>query len=476
MYIVYKPYPAQKLLHECPYVEVLLEGNRGGGKSDGAIMDYLSEVGNGWKEAWQGIIFRRQIKDLNDLIKKSKKYIVALCPNAIFNISTRTWKFPDGETLTFQQADRDDDYWNFHGHEYPWQFFDELTSWASPDFYLSMASCCRSGVKGIPKRRLSATNPWGAGHSWVKKRFIDPAPRMKPITDIVINPVTDEEIEMTRVAINCQLKDNKHLIENDPVYIAQLNSITNEAKRKAWIDGDWSIQVGAFFGDVWSDKNIIKPFTPPKHWLKFCGFDWGYAKPFAMGWFCISDGTELPDGRIYPVGSVIKYREYYGCEDNEEDVGVRLTVEEIADGIHNREDEDISYRVADPALFKEDGGESQAERFHKKGITFERADNQRVAGWELMRERMKGTEVAKDKWVSLYYVFDTCLHTIRTIPILLHDEKKLEDIDTTMEDHIADADRYALNSRPWIKKNNSNRKSDTTFTDALDTIQTKEFF
>ena len=163
--IIYKPYPSQHLLHSCPFTEVLLEGNRGGGKSDAMVMDFLSGVGKGYKEAWQGIIFRREIKELKDLIKKSRKYINALFPEAIYNKSDRLWTFPEGETLTFQIAVNDEDYWSYHGHEYPWQGFDELTSWADDGFYLSMASCCRSSVKDIPKRRVSATNPWGAGHS-----------------------------------------------------------------------------------------------------------------------------------------------------------------------------------------------------------------------------------------------------------------------------------------------------------------------
>jgi len=444
MEIIYKPYPQQELLHTCPYEEILLEGNRGGGKSDCFIMEYLKYVGVGYKENWAGIVFRKEIKELKELIKKSRKYIQNLCPEAIFNKTERTWTFPDGETLTFQIAVNEEDYWSYHGQEYPFQAFDELTSWANAEFYLSMASCCRSTVAGIPKKRISTTNPWGAGHSWVKQRFIDPAPRLTPITEIIENPFTDDKIEMTRVAIHFDLKENIHLLENDPKYIAQLNQITNEAKRKAWIEGSWDIQVGAFFGDVFGKDNIIEPFKIPDDWVRCMSMDWGYSKPFSIGWHTISDGT-IPK---YPRGAVIRYREWYGCTD-EPDTGLKLTIDEICAGIVEREHEPIEYRVCDPSMWDASRGVSMAERMQEYNLHCSKGDNKRQAGWELMRQYMKGKEVEPDVFVPDFYVFSNCVNFIRTIPDLLHDEKKLEDLDTTQEDHIADEERYLIMSRPF---------------------------
>ena len=42
--------------------------------------------------------------------------------------------------------------------------------------------------------------------------------------------------------------------------------------------------------------------------------------------------------------------------------------------------------------------------------------------------------------------FNTCHNAIRTIPSLIHDEIKPEDLDTASEDHAADAIRYLLMS------------------------------
>jgi nitrate reductase beta subunit len=47
--------------------------------------------------------------------------------------------------------------------------------------------------------------------------------------------------------------------------------------------------------------------------------------------------------------------------------------------------------------------------------------------------------------------FDTCVDSIRTIPVLQHDADRPEDVNTESEDHAPDEWRYACMSRPYIK-------------------------
>jgi hypothetical protein len=108
--------------------------------------------------------------------------------------------------------------------------------------------------------------------------------------------------------------------------------------------------------------------------------------------------------------------------------------------------EEITYSVADPSMWRSDGGPSQAERAHNGGILFRKADNQRELGWQEMYRRIKD---------GMLYVFDTCPDFIRTIPAIQSDEKRPEDITQTNrggEDHIADETRYACMSRPRMQK------------------------
>lgn len=46
------------------------------------------------------------------------------------------------------------------------------------------------------------------------------------------------------------------------------------------------------------------------------------------------------------------------------------------------------------------------------------------------------------------YVFNTCKDFIRTIPTLMYDDHKPEDLDSSGEDHAADEWRYFCMSRP----------------------------
>jgi hypothetical protein len=230
---------------------------------------------------------------------------------------------------------------------------------------------------------------------------------------------------------------------------------------RAWLEGDWSVIEGAFF-DGWSGKNIVTPFAVPPEWLRFRSMDWGAARPFSIGWWAVvSDDHSLEDGRTLPRGALVRYREWYGA--SSANVGLKMTVEEVAQGILARSaDEDFAYTVCDPSMFAQSGGPSLAERMMRAGIQgLKRGDNRRVAqagalgGWDQMRARIRG-----DGEVPTLYVFSTCRDFIRTLPALQHDPDRPEDLDTAGEDHVADECRYACMSRPYIAQKIVKPRSD----------------
>ena len=97
-----------------------------------------------------------------------------------------------------------------------------------------------------------------------------------------------------------------------------------------------------------------------------------------------------------------------------------------------------------------------------------RADNDRIAGWDQCRQRLKGEDGE-----PMLVFFNTCIDSIRTIPALQHDERRPEDVDTDGDDHLADALRYALQSRPYIrpkpdKKTQIKGLNELTFNDLLE--------
>ena len=123
-----------------------------------------------------------------------------------------------------------------------------------------------------------------------------------------------------------------------------------------------------FFGEWSYERHVVRPFTIPETWLRFRSMDWGSAAPFSVGWWAVPSDDFRIDGKVLPRGSLVRYREWYGS--SSPGVGVKLTAEEVAEGIKRREkgDKRIAYGVLDPAAFAQDGGPSIAERMIRKGI------------------------------------------------------------------------------------------------------------
>lgn len=310
------------------------------------------------------------------------------------------------------------------------------------------AACLQ--YRSLFPRVICGSNPGGVGHLWVKRTFVDSAPAMQ------IRKVSDDEGGLMRQFIPAAIRDNPSLMKDEPDYNLRLRGLGNKALVKAMEEGDWNVVTGAYFENWDSQRLVIKPFAVPRHWTKLRSFDWGSRRPFCVLWWAISDGQPLPDKRWYPAGSMICYREWYGCKTDSagnfiDNIGLQLENTRIAHGIKLREgaDERIADSVADPSCWNYQGGPTIAEQLATaKGaeIMFRKADNNRIAGWEQMRNRMSGGD-----WPMIYW-FNTCLHCIRTIPVLVSDEHRPEDLDTDGEDHAADAVRYACMARPIITR------------------------
>lgn len=441
---VWSPSPGpQTALITCPYDEVFYGGARGGGKTDGALGEFISHADQAGKNAI-AIMVRRQRTELVEAIERSKVLYTPI--GGKYNDQKNMWTMPNGARLRFAYLERDSDANAYQGHSYSRVYVEEVGNFPSPTPILKMMGTLRSGA-GVKPRIILTGNPGGPGHGWVKARYIDPAPMgYKPIVEEFVNPWTHKKVKRTRIFIPSLLTDNPFLGDD---YVATLQQVGNDNLVKAWLMGDWNIVDGAFF-DRWSHRNIVRPFKVPEDWLRFRAADWGFSAPFSVGWYAVA-GDDGPDYGL-PRGALLRYREWYGIKPGQPNVGIRLTTEEVADGIKQRSaGEDYAYSVIDPAAFAESGGPSIAERFARAGVVFKRADNRRLGargamgGWDMVRARIIGRD---DQ--PMMYVFSTCTELIRTLPILQHDPDRPEDLDTQQEDHAADELRYACMSRPWV--------------------------
>ncbi len=454
---------SQALFLACPIYEVLYHGTRGPGKTDSGLMDFLKDVGRGYGAAWHGIVFRRTYPELNSIIKRSQVLIPQLFPGAVYRGGEhKEWRFTTGEYLQFRFLERTGDgghYDKYHGWEVPWMIFEELCTWPTSELYLKMQSCCRSSDPRVgPIARIRATaNPLGVGHSWVKARFKLGGSNHTRVID---------EGGLKRCAIFGHLDENKILLRADPLYRQKLIASCkgNPNRIKAWLYGSWDVTAGGMFDDLWEPRiHVVQPFIVPPTWRLDRSFDWGSAKPFSHGMWGQSDGSDYQDihGDWHATvrGDLFRLGEWYGCEPEESNVGLKMLSTEIASGIVERELKAKLYDrmlpgPADPSIYKEEDGKSIAHSMSQivrvggqqyKGPTYFRADNSRETGWQRVRDMLGNAKPGQEgmrEFAGLFVVGAGCPKFLELFPVTLRDPDKPDDVDTETEDHLQDDVRY----------------------------------
>jgi hypothetical protein len=455
--------------------EILYGGAAGGGKSH--LMRVTAVTWCAEIPGLQIYLFRRISEDLvKNHVEGPKGLRAMLAPwvNAgLCQIIEDEIRFWNGSKIYLCHCKDEKHRFKYLGAEIHVLIIDELTTFTETIYRFLRGRVRAVGLnlpakyKGMFPRILCSSNPGGVGHHFVKEAF---QPHQKAM-HMQLRQMPDSEGGMVRQYIPAKLSDNPSMAQDDPGYRARLRGLGSPQLVRAMEDGDWNVIAGAFFPEFSTARHVIEPFTIPEHWLRFRAADWGSAKPFAIGWYAVSDGTftipqwdgwpDAPGPLVIPRGALIKYREWYGMQPGQPDVGLKLTAEEVADGIKEREQgEPIAFGVLDPAAFAHTSGPSIAEKMGGRKVYFQRADNTRVAavgamgGWDLVRSRLKGDIDT----LPMLYVFSGCEHTIRTLPALQHDEHRVEDVDTDSEDHAGDETRYACASRPWVKKTPDEQK------------------
>lgn len=497
--IIWEPLPgSQSLALSCPCDEILYEGTRGPGKSDTTLMRFATRVGIGYGQYWRGVIFRREYGDLEDIISKSKRWFPQIFPDAKFLASKGDlkWVFATGEELLFRAFKRPEDYWKYHGQELPFIGWEELTAYPDDKCYEDMMSCNRSSFQvpedrvrdlpPIPVETFSTTNPYGPGHSWVKRRFIDLAAPGNIIKREykIKDPKTQKDIILTRhqVRIFGSYSENPYL---DPAYVAKLLSIKDPNKRKAWIEGDWNVTSGGRFDHLWREQvHVVEPFIIPAGWHVDRSHDWGEAKPFSNLWFAEANGETITtqSGKKWTPakGSVFVIGEWYGNESGEDNVGVRLSSTNVAKGVawidkrltgsdspqptSMRGDIMIQPGIikgkvkpgpADNAINTKADGQSISDKMKVEGVRWTASDKSpgsRVNGAALLCDYLEGSIEANENESGVgekpgLYFFDYCRGIISRFPTLPRDTKNPDDIDTDAPDHDYDSLRYRIGAK-----------------------------
>ena len=425
--------------------EALYGGAAGGGKSEALVIEALRQV---HIPHYKALLLRKTFPEARELIDKSLKYYPMVYPKAKYNGSEHRWSFPSGAKIDFGSLQYEKDRIKYQGQAYDFIGFDELTHFTWNE-YSYLFSRCRPNGPGTECYVRATANPGNIGHAWVKERFVTAGEPMQTIWDDVTWYDIDgkrHHSKRSRVFVPATVFDNRKLLENDPEYIATLASMP-EAERKALLYGDWDTFSGQVFIEWRNDpehyddrKNthVIAPFRIPKDWVVWCSMDWGYSKPFSVGWYAVDQ-----DRRMYRI------KEFYGCTSTPNE-GVKMEPTLVARKIKEIEEDDPNLRkrkilrVGDPAIWGSQGTESIGALFERERVYFEKGDHARIDGKMQCHHRLS----FDDDGYPMFQVFNTCTQFIRTVPALVYDEKNVEDIDTDGEDHIYDEWRYVNMENP----------------------------
>ena len=460
--IVFKPNPGpQTDFLSASEREVLYGGAAGGGKSYAMLADPLHGLNHA---NFSGLLVRHTTEELRELIQKSQELYPKAIPGIKWSERKSQWTTPTGGRLWMSYLDKDMDVTRYQGQAFNWIGFDELTQWPTNYAWDYMRSRLRSASsKELGLYMRGTTNPGGAGHAWVKKMFIDPSPAGQDFW--ATNIETGETITFPRghsregdplfkrKFIPASLFDNPYLSESGD-YEAMLLSLP-EHQRKQLLEGNWDVNDGAAFPEFNRSIHVVEPYDIPDSWAKFRACDYGYGSFTGVLWIAVSPSEQL-----------VVYRELY-CS--------KVTATDLADMILEAEARDgtIRYGVLDSSLWHKRGdtGPSLAEQMNMKGCRWrpsDRSRGSRVAGKNEMHRRLQVDDYTEEPRLVF---FANCTNTIAQIPIIPLDKKNPEDVDTNAEDHLYDALRYGIMTRPrssiWdydpAKQNSGFQMSDPSF-------------
>lgn len=433
-------HPKQRLFMNSTAKYRLFGGAAGGGKSHAMRMEVVKQCLSA--PGVRGIVLRRTFPEIEE--NMINPLLQELHPSMYeYNATKHILTFYNGSTIRFGYCRSKKDILQYHGLQYDFVCIEELTHWTESEFKM-LRRVLRSARAGIKPNFFASTNPGGIGHSWVKRLWIDRQFKRNQDGTYLEDP---EDYEF----IPSRVYDNPSIMEADldrtgkPEYIKILEDLP-EKQRKALLLGDWNVFEGQYFNEWNENIHVIDP-TIPIDGIKrrIVCVDYGSSKPCAVYWLALTNQDRI-----------IVYREVYKPMRYEE------LAQCILDNTTPEEMKDLKNVVVDPSICgkkNEETGSTGKEIlekvFRRNGtrLKVRAGNNRRMDGWNAMHKWLQPIPMPEnpDILTAAMVIAANCDNAIRTIPDLVHDEKDVEDLDTTQEDHPADSLRYGvmfLNIRP----------------------------
>jgi len=375
-----------------------------------------------------------------------------------------TWK--NGSTTRFGYCRNENDVYQYQGAEFLFIGLDELTHFTLKQWqFLTSRNRCpikfyidaENRENRVVPGMAGATNPGNIGHAWVKALWVDHVPPPGFDRPELYDP-RDYDF------IRARLDDNP-IYANDAEYRRTLETLP-EHLRRAFLEGDWNVFAGQYFDIFDVGRHTARPeeIRLEPWWPRWISIDWGFQHPSAVYWHCAvpvparstytshpehSEGSQSHNSlRSFRPGKsadpqddrpstfsarVVTYREF---------VQNGLSPRMLAQGIAERSGREritevflspdaFAHRTAEASI-----AEQLADVLVANGLPRPApADDDRVGGWQFMYQLLES-----DSWV----ITEHCAKLIDCLPLLVRDDRRVEDIRKMDGDDPADAARYGL--------------------------------
>jgi len=488
----YEPFPKQRVFHASQAKYRLFGGAAGPGKSKALLIEAILQAQE--HPGANTLLLRRTFPELDQTLLLYFRRDVPRELYKSFQESKHLVTWWNGSTTRFGYCASEHDVYQYQGAEFLFIGIDELTMFTLRQWQF-LTSRNRCPLPDTFPCMAGATNPGNVGHAWVKALWIDKqaAPGME---DPQSYDPSDYEFIPARVSDN-------PIYAGDENYLKTLRALPSHLRR-AFLDGDWEVFAGQYFDKFDYSRQVLRAeeIDCKPWWPRWISVDWGFEHPAAAYWHAglppgggnsqpatltskevsyMSPTLAEPNANATPTADpssaqtarlarddsarvggvagraadpsvalllrddnpsrVVTYREYVTHRTPPRELAREILARSLqANG--EREKIDAIYLSPDAFARRTDEAsiaEQMGDVFAAAGLLRPTpADDDRVGGWMLMYQMLDAGE-----WL----LTENCIELIRTLPNLVRDTARVEDVEKMDGDDCADAARYGLKSR-----------------------------
>jgi phage terminase large subunit len=407
--------PDEPCTVECGPTMLGFGGARGGGKSHVTIAQVAADDCQRFP-GLKCLILRKVGKSGKENFDDLRRRMLQGVPHE-YSESKGILEMPNGSRILTGHFQNEKDIDAYLGIEYDVIVAEEATTLSRGKFE-DIGTCNRSSKPGFRPRMYLTFNPGGVGHGWVKKQLVEPSRK---------------GVETDTRFIAATARDNAF---NNPEYLAKLMKLTGW-KRRAWLEGDFDIASGQYFKNFRRDIHVVPLPELPRHWRVWLGFDYGFTH-YTACYLIAEDG----DGNVFIVDEHAE--QGWLPARHAEAIFAMLARHGVFEGR-------LETIVAGHDCWSKDrNGATTADAYEALGLTFERANVDRIAGAGEILRRLGDLDNTPPIQPTLF-IAERCERLIECLPSLEHDPayaEKVKKVDTDEDgqggDDFYDATRYGV--------------------------------